>query len=262
MKPISIILLALICIGCNAYAADNDIQVKKKITHHVQFLFGNYVSAPFLSPHINMVSGIYTPPGQPNIYSPNYANAFGPSPKPTLLPLYSYSLGFDYTAEFSEMLGLRTGINYFTYGYIEEGITYGEVAAMYHRDLTFNSSVHIPIDLIVHKNLKTGRLIFLVGPDIYLPTNYFGKSTTDWGMYSSMLYSHPTAIDFLKGGSLGLTAGIGYEKKISNKLAVEFMPDFRIMNIIPFDFQGQGTHIYQNYIFNVAVGLSTYITFY
>jgi hypothetical protein len=40
------------------------------------------------------------------------------------------------------------------------------------------------------------------------------------------------------------------------------MPDFRILNIIPFDFQGQGTHIYQNYIFNMAVGLSTYITFY
>jgi hypothetical protein len=229
----------------------------------VQFLFGNYVSVPFLSPHINMANGIYTPPGQPNNYSPFWTKNYGPFPKPTIKPLYCYSIGFDYTAEFSDLIGLRTGINYFTYGYVEEGITWGEVAQVSHHDLDFNASLHIPIDLIIHKNLKTGKLIFSLGPDIYLPTNYFGKLTTDRGMNSSFTGSvAPTPIDFLKGGSLGFTAGIGYEKKISNKLAVEFMPDFRILNMVPFDFQGQGTHIYQNYFFDVAFGVSTYITFY
>jgi hypothetical protein len=262
MKPI--LLLALIALTCHAHAADNENTAKNKVTHHVQFLFGNYVSGSVASSnntnfailppqYSSNIKGIYT-----QFYDYGYVSA---------IPLYTYSVGFEYKAEFSERFGFRTGINYFTYGSI---VTVGgeddDQNIVFLKEYLFTSSLLIPAHLMIFKKKSKGRLVFTMGPDLYLSIHSYGRATaTD--LYNDNLpnyrfHSHSTGTNFFKDGSLGFTAGIGYEKKISDKLAVEFMPDFRVLNIVPFDFQDEGTHLYQHYVINMALGLSTYITFY
>jgi hypothetical protein len=265
MKPI--LLLALIALTCHTHAADNETAAKNKVTHHVQFLFGNYVSESVLTSRPNQqYYYINTPPGQINpYYDMNHPITWG-SNKPTYTPLYSYSIGFDYKVEFSNRIGLRTGFNYFTYGFMQQGkVENGfDIYMRNYKQTLFISSLLIPAHFMMYSNVHKGRLVFSAGPDLYLPINSFGNSTTSYDGYSAKetIRYHSGGGDFFSGGSLGFTAGIGYEKKISDKLALEFMPDFRVLNIVPFDFQSEGAHLYQNYIFNMSFGLSTYITFY
>lgn len=126
----------------------------------------------------------------------------------------------------------------------------------------------VPVHLQVYKNLAKGRFVFSAGPDVYLPVNVFARETISSAVNDAIpeqretIHNHINAADFLRGGSLGFTAGLGYEKKLKGWLAIEMMPDFRVLNLVPFDFQGQGLHIYQNYIFNMSLGLSTHLTFY
>jgi hypothetical protein len=253
MKPI--LLLPLILLACNIHAADNETITKKKVTHHVQFLIGNYVSESAMNKSLQNEKIVYT-------------------------PFYSYSIGFDYKVEFAGRFGLRTGINYFTYGtsstdildfsrYSLHGAVYPSSASIQNR--YFSSAILIPIHFLAYKPMKNGRLVMSAGPDIYLPTNSFGKEighnidlTNGSGIYA--FHSHSTGINFFKGGSLGFTAGIGYEKKFKHDTTVEFMPDFRVLNLVPFNFQrsigGEAVPSYTVYTFSMALGLSTYITFY
>jgi hypothetical protein len=174
--------------------------------------------------------------------------------------------------DFNQRYSLRTGINYFTYGYLAKRgynpcpycVDALPTSGDYSR-LLFTSSLLLPVHFMVYRNVAKGRFIFSIGPDVYLPINSFGKEITTFypGQYSTdRIHYHFNTTDFFKGGSLGFTLGLGYEKKLSKGLAIEFMPDFRVLNIVPFDFQQRGLGVYQNYIFNMALGLSTYITFY
>jgi hypothetical protein len=277
MRPI--LFLALICLASVAHAAGNETNTKKKFTQHLQFLIGNYVSESAASPKL---TGPYyflnTAPGQINAwYNSNNGLQWGYT-KPTYTPLYSYSIGIDYKVEFTKRLGLRAGFNYYTYSFIQNGKVengFEEYIINYQQTL-FISSLLIPLHIMTYTNLHSGRLVFSAGPDFYFPINSFGNETTDWyqqslsspatdiihEVYSSKIKYHSNGADFFQGGSLGFTVGLGYEKKFAKGIAVEFMPDFRLLNAVPFDFQGLSTHIYQNYIFNMALGLSTYITFY
>lgn len=207
----SLFTITLIYLSYFGFAGDNSI-AKRKVTHHIQFLWGNYFSLTKFS-----------------------------------YPMYTYSVGFDYTAEFTPILGLKTGLNYFTYGMDGESLfSYEQTSPK----LYFSSFLHIPANLIVHKDLRRGRLVFSVGPDIYLPTNSFGQD-----IRSTIRHSHDSPTNFLKEGTLGFSVGLGYEKKISNKFSLEFMPDYRILNVLPFN-----TH--SDHTLNIAIGLSTYLTFY
>jgi hypothetical protein len=180
--------------------------------------------------------------------------------------LYSYAFGFNYAADFSKHLGIGTGISYFTYGYIAEGNAScaecaNDVLFKYKR-IIFTSSLQVPLHLLVYNNHKHGRFVFAAGPDFYFPINTFGQeSYSIVYSYKTEIHYHVNAKDFFKGGSMGFSAGFGYEKVFSKKLTVEFLPDFHLLNLVPFDFEGQGKGIYQNYIFNTTLGLSTYFTF-
>lgn len=229
MKSTFILSILLTCAAWNAFSGTDEAAAKKKVNHHIQFLLGNYMS--FQS------DGTGRGMNSPSV-------------------MYSYSVGFEYKAEFKRMFALRTGINYFTYGRGGQSVLANEVVPTAY---AFTSYIHIPVDLVVHKDLRRGRLVFTAGPDIYLPTNSFAKFG-NWPIKHS--YESPS--NFLKEGSLGFTTGLGYEKKISDKLSVEFMPDFRILNIIPFNLmQPVNAAWHSNWPdIKMAFGLSTYITFY
>ena len=95
----------------------------------------------------------------------------------------AYAVGFEYKVEFSRRFGLRTGINYFTYGasLSSKEIFYNLVGSPtpntteVYKSTTFSSSILIPLHFMYYKPLPKGRLILEAGPDIYLPTNTFGK---------------------------------------------------------------------------------------
>ena len=223
MRPKFISTIALVCLMHFTQAGTNEISTKKKVSSHLQFLWGNYASITR------------------NIWQSNME-----------APMYSYSIGFEYKAEFSPLFGLRTGVNYFTYG-SNEFFLAGETANAFQ----FTSYIHIPVDILVHQNLRRGRLVYSLGPDIYLPTNVFEKNYIP---DHSPIHYHESPSGFIKNGYLGVTAGIGYEKKISDKLSIEFMPDFRVLNVVPFqpnsdDNTGSGKII-------MILGLSTYFTFF
>ena len=261
--------LAFIFIGSMAYAGGSDSLNRIKVTSHFQLLIGNYAGQSFLSPHPDMSKPYYAPYGQ---------TGFGPRPwlnvysNPIFTSMYSYSVGFDYKADLTKHIGIRTGLNYFTYSYIAQG-DYDEcpecandLAIMKYRRLIFTSSLYIPLQIVAYQPLKKGRFVFSVGPDLYLPINSFGNQTISLPpdiTYNTTtnIHSHVNGTDFFKGGSMGFSLGLGYEKILSKKLSIELMPDIRVMNLVPFDFQGQGTGIYKNYIFNTTVGLSTYLSF-
>ena len=80
------------------------------------------------------------------------------------------------------------------------------------------------------------------------------------------IHSHTALNYFLSNGMLGFSFGVGYEKKISDKLSIELMPDFRLLNAVPFNsnriLSGEQVPAYTAYPFNMALGLSIYITFY
>ena len=259
--------LAFILIGSMTYAGASDSLNMVKATSHFQFLIGNYVGQSFNAKTTNY-NLIYSAPGQPpfGLHSEQYYS------KPSFTPMYSYSFGFDYKADLTKHIGVRTGINYFTYAYIAQG-SYNPCTVcdffvdpnVKYKRVVFMSSFHIPAQILVYKPFKKGRFIFSVGPDIYLPINTYGKETLS-SPYSSFakessFHSHVNGSDFFRGGSMGFSLGFGYEKILSKKLSIELMPDIRVMNLVPFDFQGQGTGIYKNYIFNTTVGLSTYLSF-
>jgi len=249
--------------------ASDSLNTTKKVTHHFQLLIGNYAGGSFLSPNPNTQTPYYSPPGQVNYGTKEWVDVYG---KPTFLPMYSYSVGFDYKADLSEHIGIRTGVNYFTYGYIAQGeydaCPYCEDDInlnVKYRRLIFVSSFHVPIQLVVYKPLKKGRFVFAAGPDFYLPINTFGKETLtpafDETQTTIKIHTHDNAHDFLAGGSMGFSLGLGYEKVLTKKLSIELLPDIHLINLVPFDFEGQGTSIYKNYIFNTTIGLSTYLSF-
>lgn len=230
MKSTFILSILLTCVAWSAFAGNDETVAKENVTHHIQFLFGNYLSIQ------------------------SYVNSQGmKSPS----PMYCYSVGFEYEAEFTRMLALRTGINYFTYGSGGQTVLANEAVP---KAFIFTSYIHIPVDMVVHKDLRRGRLVFTAGPDIYLPTNSFAR-LENW----PMTHSHESPANFFKEGSLGFSAGLGFEKKFSNKLSVEFMPDFRVLNIVPFNIlQSVNAPWHSNWPdpIKMAFGLSTYITFY
>jgi hypothetical protein len=229
MKSKFILSIFLTCVVWSAFSGTDETAAKKKVTHHIQFLFGNYIS-------------ILRNVGDKGVYSPT--------------SMYYYSMGFEYKAEFTRMFALRTGINYFTYGSGGQTVMANEAVPTAY---VFTSYVHVPVDLVVHKDLRRGRLVFTAGPDIYLPTNSFAKYGT-----RPMTHNHYALADFFEEGSLGFTAGLGFEKKFSNKLSVEFMPDFRVLNIVPFNILRTVPRWESRWpdTIKMAFGLSTYITFY
>lgn len=262
-------VIAFLFAGSLAYCGPSDSLHAKRVTHHFQLLIGNYAGESFLSPHPNTAKPYYAPPGQVNYGTSQWLDVYG---KPSFIPMYSYSVGFDYKADLSKHIGIRTGVNYFTYGYIVQGnydpcpnCAWDANLNVNYRRVIFVSSFHVPLQLVVYKPLNKGRFVFTAGPDIYLPINTFGKETRSmvWNesQTSTKIHYHVNGTDFFKGGSMGFSLGLGYEKVLSKKLSIELLPDIHIMNLVPFDFQGQGTSIYKNYIFNTTVGLSTYLSF-
>jgi hypothetical protein len=250
-----LITISLLAATCMAIAAPADSSARHKIIHHIQLVTGDYAGMSFLS-H----TGEPTDNFSPN-FSPNNSNSrrgtlaqysgFNPS-----LPLYSFSMGFDYKVDFTPLIGLRTGINYFTFA------SRGQTAS-YDYPITFAMSlyasyIYIPIHINICNNFKKGRMIFDFGPDLFLPTNTFYtiEPGDDRGHY------HQSGTGFFRDGTLGFTAGLGYEWKFPKGFAYEIMPDVRLLNMVPFDLQGEGVHVYSNYIFNTTYGLSTYFTFY
>ncbi len=251
MRPI--LLLTLICLMATAYSADNETIAKKKVIHHLQFLIGNYVGESVMYKPITGQKAVFT-------------------------PMYCYAVGFEYKVEFSGRFGLRTGINYFTDG---ASVTSKEIfynlggyptptRTDIYKSTTFSSSIFIPIHFIYYKPLQKGRLILEAGPDIYFPTNTFGKEyygVSGDNTVNENIRSHTDPSYFLSNGMLGFSFGVGYEKKLSDKLSIELMPDFRLMNAVPFNFNrgvlsNEQVPAYTAYPFNMALGLSTYITFY
>jgi hypothetical protein len=272
MKNKLLLALACICITHAAYAGDNATASKTNVKHHVQFLFGNYSGQSTLSSHDAYSYKLYTAPGLPG-YGVTNSSYYS---RPSFSSMYSLSAGFLYKADFTAKLSLRTGLIYYVSGSHSSGTAYDECATCprfpeyvlpnYKRTL-FVSYLLMPIHFVMYHQLHKGRLVFSAGPDIYLPINVFGTEkfqSTDQALSSKTenIHYHLSGENFFKGGSLGFTAGLGYEVKLKGKLSLELMPDFRILNMAPFDFQGQGTGIYKNYIFNTALGLSTYLTFY
>ena len=261
--------LAFIFMGSVAYAGASDSLNRGKATSHFQLLIGNYVGQSFFAPHSYTQFPFFTSPDQIIYDRKNITGIYG---KPDFTLMYSYSLGFDYKADLTKHIGIRTGINSFTYAYIAEG-SYDEcpicaslMPASRYKRVVFVSSFHIPLQLVVYQPLKKGRFVFSAGPDLYLPINTFGKQTIVYPLDISYnttktFHSHVNSSDFFRGGSMGFSLGLGYEKVLTKKLSIELMPDIRVMNLVPFDFQGQGTGIYRNYIFNTTVGLSTYLSF-
>jgi hypothetical protein len=260
--------------GSLAYGNSSDSLRVHHVTHHFQLLIGNYVGESFFGLHNNGYKPYYAPPGQIN-YGGINENVFYSEPKFT--PLYSYAVGFSYEAILSPRLGLSTGATYFSYGYIAEG-TYDPCPQCEFENLVnpdqkykrviFVSSLQLPLHLNVRQAVKRGRFIFSTGPDLYLPINAFGKESIRSvyqqqgpGTRNLPIHYHVNGIDFFRGGSIGASLGIGYEKILSKKLIIELLPDVHFLNLVPFDFEGQGKSIYQNYIFNATFGLSTYLTF-
>src|SRR5579863_5716990 len=106
-------ILSFFCFSRTAFASTADsIAIRQKITHHVQFLIGNYLSESFTPKYVNTWPSYFAPPVQN--FNINYQYN-----KPILLPMYSYALGFEYKVNFSQRFGLRLGLNYFTYGYLQ-----------------------------------------------------------------------------------------------------------------------------------------------
>jgi len=250
-----------------AYCSVSDSLHREKATSHFQILIGNYVGQSFNIKNDDSKPS-YAAPGQPHygLYNVSYYA------KPAFTPMYSYSVGFDYKADLSKHIGIRTGLNYFTYAYIAQGnynpcivCDYLVDPAMTYKRVVFVSSFHVPLQILVYQPLKKGRFVFAAGPDIYLPINTFGKETlsSPYTAFAreSAIHTHVNGTDFFTGGSMGFSLGLGYEKVLSKKLSIELLPDIHIMNLVPFDFQGQGTGIYRNYIFNTSVGLSSYLSF-
>ena len=235
MKKTILLFIVFLCLDYFSYSADNEVKSKPKVIHHIEFLCGSYVSQTFLSHRDNRFDN-----------------------KKVFDPMYSFSLGFNYRVEFNRYIGLRTGINYFTYGSIESGIS-GDFPRTY-KKYNFVSSIYVPLHIMVFKDLKKGRLVFSAGPDFYCPVDYFGKNTES-GYSHSFNYTGVNSLGSNFGVSLGLTAGVGYEKQISKKLSIERMPDIRIQNIVssnPYSSQPN----YDNYELHFSIGVSTYIIFY
>jgi hypothetical protein len=230
MKSAFILSIFLTAFTWTAMCGADETKSGHKVTHHVQFLFGNYAS-------INSSTSQFS--------SSN--------------PMYSYSVGFNYMAEFTPSLGLKTGLNYFTYGTSGEILINEEGPKIF----IFSSYIHLPINLVAYKSLRRGRLVVTAGPDFYFPTNTYSKYT---GPFENrpVYHTHESPSDFFKQGSFGFSAGVGYEKKFSNRLSIAFLPDFRVLNIIPFNIlkptPGQLSP-WPNGV-KMGLGLSTYITFY
>ena len=262
MKAKILLFILFLCLAQKNWASDGKSSTEKNRKYKIQLLIGKYASASGATLQ-NTNAHINTPPGQ---YE--YRNSYSPYVfvKPTFTFMYSYSVGIDYKLELSKHIGLRTGINYFTYGIrqMDQWESYGLDITTNYTNL-FTASLLIPAHLMVFKDLPHGRFVFTVGPDLYLPIHSFGTNQT-YDMQgrekTTPIHYHVSGKDFFKGGSMGFTLGLGYERKFRKGTTVEFMPDIRILNAVPFDFQGLGSHIYQNYIFNMAIGLSTYITLY
>jgi hypothetical protein len=144
--------LLLTIITWSAFSGTEETVIKKKVTHHVQFLLGNYVGLQ--------------------------ANRW--QSENSLSAMYSYTIGFGYEAEFTHIFALRTGINYFTYGIRGPGLLANEIVPL---ESFFTSYIHIPVNLVMHKDLRRGRIVFAAGPDIYLPTNTFGRTTGHYDFF-------------------------------------------------------------------------------
>jgi hypothetical protein len=271
MKLKHIHAIAFVLVASAAYCGPSDSLHTKKATHHFQLLIGNYAGESFFNPNTKTQLPLYIPPGQIIYNTKNLSYNYY---KPSFIPMYSYSIGFDYKADLSNHIGIRTGINYFTYAYIAEGLydpcpecEWDVMQNVKYKRFVFVSSFHIPLQILAYKPLKRGRFVFAAGPDLYLPIYTFDKQTIYFpGLDPSYNrnttnQSYVRGSDFFKGGSMGFSMGLGYEKVLSKKFSIELLPDIHIMNLVPFDFQGQGTGIYKNYIFNTSVGLSTYLSF-
>jgi hypothetical protein len=255
-----------------AFCSTPDSLHAKKVTNHFQLLIGNYATESVLSHNINGMKPYYMATGQINNVG-NLKELFY-TQKLKLSPLYSYNIGFSYAAGLSKNIGINTGLNYFTYGYaamgaydacpecigIDVNLTYS-----FHK-LVFASALQIPLHLLVYQKYNYGNLIFSTGPDFYFPINTFGEvyitpAYEPGEIIKSNINYRVATTNFFRGGSLGYSAGLGFEKTLSKKLMIELLPEFSLLNAVPFDFEGQGKGIYQNYIFNTAFGLNTYLTF-
>jgi hypothetical protein len=229
MKLLSTLLL-LLCIALSAQAADNDAKAPKKVQHHVQFLFGNYMSKIFVVPGLGLGT--------------------------QYLPGYSCTVGFEYKADFGTHFGLRTGINYFCYGSIAPPVLSGEVVPASERPVYYSTSLFIPIHFLHHTAFKRGTMTFEAGPDYYMPLQYFGGSLDP---VFHRIYTHESGIGMLRDGMVGMTVGLGYERRVSKHVSIELMPDVRILNALPIGAKPIAGE--NDRLLKTAIGLSTYFTF-
>ena len=119
MKSRTILTLALICCAWTAIAGDSETAAtKKKVIHHVQFLFGNYASENALNAHPR--NRYYIAPDGQLGYGWGHLSVGGNFQTP-FVPMYTYSAGFEYKVDFTQNYSLRIGVNYFTYGYMAHG---------------------------------------------------------------------------------------------------------------------------------------------
>jgi hypothetical protein len=58
---------------------------------------------------------------------------------------------------------------------------------------------------------------------------------------------------------VGMTVGLGYERRVSKHVSIELMPDVRILNALPIGAKPIAGE--NDRLLKTAIGLSTYFTF-
>jgi hypothetical protein len=280
MKNHLLALLLLITCACFAGRVDSTFQ-----RHQFSVSLTNAMSHEFYkNTNATSLNAPYPYNGQSNPYIPGYAGGgyptYGSVPAyqlGTSIPLYTLHLSVQYSLGISPHVRLETGIGYLLQGFnyqfritsAQEQVLLADSAVPFpsFNHYLFTGSVTVPVHIKFMKPLKkNGAFTCTLGLNFILPVHSFERfdflETDGLAAYSTSyhhLYSKAAISAYASGG---LDMKMGYEKKLSNSLAMDIGPMVSFNNLFYFSKQLNNDYsFYQSRPYQYYIGLDVAFIF-
>ena len=208
-------------------------------------------------------------PGHKPTTCPQYGSGLGYPYRVQYLPLYAFHLQMRYSIGISRTFGIESGL-----GYLFNMTMYDtyEGTSTNKNEHLLNEMGYITLPLYGKVNIAVGgsKLSFKFGPDFSLPVHsrsaYHYLATLPPGYQTEGVYKHRfTTNETGQYATMGLCAGIAYEKKIRSSATVSVGPVIDFLNLAQFHRHdifnnNSGYHTIQYYIgLDVAINFGFHV---